>query len=393
MDLAGGDTPLKGSPQPASARVLEWVAANRTRWLVVGTLLCALLPPLFSWPELPPMPAAGHAYWSRYWDDVLKLKVDHPAYDYTRDFPPASNPAKRNFRLTVPLAAHASGLGMAAVPFIRYVLQGVLLVGLLLAGERACGDRIAALGAALAVAGTYVGTSVWMDEWHWFDNCAQAFMVLALLARRPAWAFAALLAAAFTDERALVAAPLIALFHFWTGGRRSLVWASFAAVAAYIAARIALSMALGLHNPAGAIGAADTVFPNLRVLPLGVWGAIEGGWFLVAAACAASLRAGDRRSLMLLAAAVLLPVAASVFVIDFSKSASYAFPAVFAALALWAASVPAGAAAPRRPLLRRWAALAAAVSLLAPNFFIMGRTFVQPSVLFLGLSGLLHSHP
>jgi hypothetical protein len=373
-------------------RILEWVAATRTRWLVVGTLLCALLPPLFSWPELPPMPAQGKAYWSQYWDDVLKLKVDNPAYDYTRDFPPASNPAKRNFRLTVPLAAHVSGLGMAAVPILRYVLQAVLLIGLLLAGERACGDRIAALGAALAVAGTYVGTSVWMDEWHWFDNCAQAFMVLALVARRPAWVFAAMVAAAFTDERALVAAPLIALFHVWTDGGRNRAWSPFAAVAAYLAARIALSAALHLHNPAGAIGAADTVLPNLRVLPLGVWGALEGGWLLVAAACAASVGAGNGRSALLLAAAAALPVAASVFVIDFSKSASYAFPAVFAALALWAASMPSDGTAGRMLPLRRWTGLAAAVSLLVPNFFIMGRTFVQPSVFFRGLSRLLHAH-
>jgi hypothetical protein len=228
------------------------------------------------------MPAAGRAYWGRFWNDVLKLKVDDPGYDYTRDFAPESNPAKRNFRITVPLMAHASGLGMRAVPFIRFALQGVLLVGLLLAAERACGDRLAALCAALAVAGTYVGTSVWMDEWRWLDNCAQAFMVLALVARRPAWAVAALLAAAFTDERALIAAPLIALFHAWTGGRRGLAWAPVAAVPIYLGMRLFLSLALHLHNAAAGIGTADMILPNLRVSPLGAWGALKGGWLLVA---------------------------------------------------------------------------------------------------------------
>ena len=366
---------------------LRWVAATRSRFLVVGAVLCALLPPIFSWPELPPMPAAAQAAWAQYWHDILRLKVDNPAFDYTRDFPPESNQAKRNFRITVPLLAHATGLGMAAVPVIRFTLQGVLLVCLLLAAERACADRLAAIGAALAVAGTYVGTSVWMDEWGWFDNCAQAFVLLALVARRPVAVAAAMLAAAFTDERALVAAPLVCLYHAWTGADRGTRWAPLWTIPAYVAARIALGLALGLHNASAGIGTYEMVSHNLRAFPAGAWSAFEGGWILVGGAYVASSRSGRPMSGLLLAVASVAPVIAAVAVTDFTRSASYAFPGVLAALAL-RASLPASG---RVAQLRRWSLAAAALSLVSPNLFVMGSTFVQENALVRFMGG--HPHP
>ncbi len=372
---------------------LDWIAATRSRWLVIGVVLCALLPPIFSWPELPPMPRPAQAAWTQYWHDILRLKVDDPAFDYTRYFPPESNQAKRNFRITVPLLAHATGFGMASVPFIRFGLQGVLLLCLLLAAERACGDRLAALGAALAVAGTYVGSSVWMDEWGWFDNCAQAFLLVALVPRRPVPVAAAVLAAAFTDERSLIAVPLACLFHWWTGSSRDARWAPAVAIPAYIAARIALGLALGLHNASAGIGTADMVRLNLRVFPLGAWSAFEGGWLLVVGACVASSRRGKPREALLLAMAAVFPVLAAVAVTDFSRSASYAFPGVFAALALWASLAHPGVGPGGTVQLRRWAAAAAALSLIMPNLFIMGQTFVQSNALVHFLSGAFQGHP
>jgi hypothetical protein len=370
---------------PVGTRVLDWIGSNRLRWLLIGTLLCALLPPIFSWPELPQMPGEADAAWRQYWREVVRLKVDNPWFDYTRAFPAESNQAKRNFRITVPILAHATGFGIRAVPAVRFTLQAVLIVCLLLAAERACGDRVAALAASLAVAGTYVGTSVWMDDWGWFDNCAQALMLLALVLRRPFWACAALMAAAFTDERALIAAPLIALYHAWTGGGRGLAWAPVAAVPGYLLARLLVGAALRIATASAGIATADMVLPNLHVSALGAWSALEGGWLLVAIACLAAARAGSWRAAVFLALASAVPVMASVAVIDFSRSASYAFPATLAALALWSSRVPKGGVAVDRATLRRWTAVAAAVSLLSPNVFIMGRTFIQRNVVTQGL--------
>jgi hypothetical protein len=379
--------------RPAGTRVLDWIAASRRRWLLIGALLCALLPPLFSWPELPPMPGNANAQWREYWRAVVRLKVDEPWLDYRRAFPAESNEAKRNFRITVPLLAHATGLGIEAVPAIRFAFQAVLLVGLLLAAERACGDRVAALAAALAVAGTYVGTSVWMDDWGWFDNCAQAFMVMALVARRPFWACAAVVAAAFTDERALMTVPLIALYHFWTGARRPLLWAPVLAVPAYVLSRILVGLAFRISTSSAGIATADMILPNLRVSMLGAWSSLEGGWLLVALGCLAAVRVRNWLGALFLAIAAVVPVAASVAVIDFSRSASYAFPATLAALSLWAMQLDENGVAVDRATLRRWTAIAAVVSLLSPNVFIMGRTFIQSNVVARGLPALFHGHP
>jgi hypothetical protein len=379
--------------RPVGTRVLDWIAASRRRWLLLGTVLCALLPPLFSWPELPAMPGDANAAWRQYWREVVKLKVDNPWFDYTRAFPAESNQAKRNFRITVPVIAHATGLGIKAVPAVRFAFQVLLIVCLLLAAERACGDRVAALAAALAVAGTYVGTSVWMDDWGWFDNCAQALMLLALALRRPFWVGAAVIAAAFTDERALVAVPLMALFHAWTGGRRGLVWAPVAAIPCYLLARVLIGAAFRIATASAGIGTAAMILPNLRVSTLGAWSSLEGGWLLVAVACLAALRIRNRIAALFLAVACLVPVAASVLVIDFSRSASYAFPATLAALALWASQAPKGGVAVDRATLRRWTAVAAAVSLLSPNIFIMGQTFIQRNIVTHGLTGMSHTRP
>jgi hypothetical protein len=375
---------MSAPPPGLPGGVIGWLCASRARWLAGGFLLCVALPPFFSWPALRPMPAAAQQAWRQYWADVVQRKVDHPLHDYTGEFPDESNQAKRNFRITVPLLAHATGLGARALPAVRLGLQAVLILCLLLAAEKACADRPAALGVALAVAGTYVGTSVWMDEWGWFDNCAHAFLAAALAAGSPALAAAAVVAGGFTDERTLLAVPLVMAFHAWTGGRRALVAAPLAGAGLYAAIRLVLALAAGLRTAASGIGTSEIVHANLRVSGLGAWSALEGGWVLLAGAGFWAWRAGRLPAWALLCAAALAPLAASAAVIDFSRSASYAFPASLASAALLAPAGP-GARPPRRAV-RMLAAAAAAVSLLSPNAFIMGQTFIQPSVLIRALS-------
>jgi hypothetical protein len=371
---------MNAPPPGMPGGIIGWISASRARWLAVGFLLCAVLPPFFSWPALRPMPAGAQEAWRQYWADVVQRKVQHPLHDYTGEFPDESNQAKRNF----PLLAHATGLGTRALPGIRFGLQAVLLLSLLLAAEKACADRPAALGIALAVAGTYVGTSVWMDEWGWFDNCAHAFIALAMAAGSPSLVAAAVVAGGFTDERALLAVPLVMAFHAWTGARRGLVVAPVTGALAYMALRLCLLLAAGLRTASSGIGTSDILHTNLHASGLGAWSALEGGWIVLAAACVCSARLGRLREWALLGCLALVPVAASAAVIDFSRSASYAFPATLAAAALLASAGP--GFGPSRSAVRLVAAAAAAASLLAPNAFIMGQTFIQPSVLIRALS-------
>lgn len=349
--------------QPAwPGRALGWVVGgSRVRWLAVGAVLCTALPWFFSCP-LFPAHREGREDQARHWAGVVQRKIDHPLYDYTRDFRPESNEAKRNFRILVPLVAKFTGGGIASVQAVRYGLQAVLILGLLLAAERACGDRAAALGAALAIAGTHVGTEVWRDAFFWFDNCAHAFAALALLATGPWLAGGAVLLGMFVDERVLCAVPLIALFHLVTHCRRGVLVGLGLAMAAYFAIRIALSVCFGLHNPLTLIGAASVLIPNLANAPVAFWFSLEGGWLLMAAV---AKEAGPAKPTSAgLFAFTFLLLMASGFVGDFTRSATYAFPATLVALAILAQSERISRCPAR---LRSLAGTAAAVSLLVPN--------------------------
>ena len=348
-------------------RLLDWLdAGSRTRWLIAGLLLTTALPWFFSCPLFPEHPEA-RVYWSGYWSDIVGRKVADPLYDYGRHFPAERNEAKRTFRLVVPLAATLTHSGMTGVHVTRFALQAVLLVALLLAAERAWGgDRLAALGLALAVAGTTVGTAVWRDACYWFDNCAYAFLALALLARGPWVAGSAILLGAFVDERVLLAMPLVAVYHLGLRSPRSVAAALALAVPAYLAIRLGLTHLFGLTTSLGGIALSSILTTNLPSAPAAFWFSLEGGWLIVGLA---AWRLGlDRRAAALLGCAALVLVAAGC-VEDFTRSASYAFPAVLAAAAwLTQGATPAGA----KVGLRRWTGWAAAVSILVPNAMILG---------------------
>lgn len=374
-------------PGPWS-RALAWViGGSRARWLLAGVLLCGTLPAFFSWPGFPLTSELRRA-WEGYWDGVVQRKVDNPWHDYTTEFSPDKNEAKRNFRFLVPLVAHLTHTGLPGVHATRFALQAVLLLCLLLAAERACGDRGTALAAALAIAGTYVGTSVWRDVCRWFDNCAHAFLALALVARSPWLAGAAVLLAAFTDERSLLVVPLLLLFHVFTGSPRRTIIGLATAVPLYLLARIALGRAYGLGTPAAGIGETHIFITNLDNAAAGYWFALEGGWLLLLLALYRATNAQRTATGAALLLAALLPVAASTGVGDFTRSATYAFPAALVALAWLRHTLGASTTE-----LRRSAMLAAVVSLVVPNVFVMGNVFHENSAPIHAVLLWLRAHP
>jgi hypothetical protein len=376
-DSPAVDALLPRAPPTFLWHALSWiVGGSRTRWLAIGVVLCTILPWFFSCP-LFPANRESQEYWAHYWAGVEQRKIDHPLYDYTREFPPQSNEAKRNFRILIPLLARLTGMGIKGTDVVRYGLQAVLILGLLLAAERACGDRVVALGVALAIAGTHVGTEVWRDAFYWFDNCAHAFAVLALLATGPWLAGGAVLLGLLVDERVLGTVPLLALFHLIIHSRRSVLVGLALGASAYFAMRVGLSVRFGLHYPLTGIGATSKLIPNLVNAPAAFWFALEGGWLLMVAAAREAAASGKREIAGLFAFTFLL-LMASGFVGDFTRSASYAFPATLVALAALARSErfarePAG--------LRALAGFAAGVSLIVPNAIVLGDTVAFESSL------------
>jgi hypothetical protein len=262
---------------------------------------------------------------------------------------------------------------MTGVNVTRFALQGVLLLALLLAAERACGDRLAALGVALAVAATYTGTCVWRDSCFWFDNCAQAFMALALLAGGPVLAGGSLLLALFVDERAVVALPLLLFYHWCVGSPRRVSAGLVAAVPMYLLICVGLGLMFHLHRSGGGLGSADVLIDNLEYTPLAIYFALEGGWIPVIFAVRGATGGTAVAGLVLLGAA-LFPVAAAGVAGDFTRGASYGFPATLAAAAFLRHRLPGGGDTARLRRITTWAAV---VSLAVPNLFIMRNIYLE----------------
>ncbi|HVU32610.1 MAG TPA: hypothetical protein VHE61_04200 [Opitutaceae bacterium] len=376
--------PAANPPSPPS----PILGGSRLRWLVLGVVACALLPLFFSWPATS-MSKQQAAVFNAYWEQIVELKIANPLFDYRKAFEPGKNEAKRNFRLTVPLLARVTGTGITGVTVIRYALQLALLVALLLAAERACRDRLIALAVALAVAGTTVGTEVWRDLCLWFDNCAHAFMALALVATSPWAAGATVFLAALTDERALLGVPLLMVFHLAIGSRRSMQTGMVAGALLYVAVRAVFAQAMGFMPPLTGVAEHDILATNIASAPLGYWAALEGGWLLVGYAVW-RLHATGRTGMALgFAALALLPIVASTAVGDFTRSASYGFAATLAALAVVCRPTEAA----ERPLVRRLAIAAGVVSLLIPNVNVMRYIAVEQCLPVHAVVQWLDAHP
>ena len=234
---------------------------------------------------------------------------------------------------------------------------------MLIAAQRACRDYLCALGIAAAVAGTHIGTFFWRDPCYWFDNCAHAFAALALIARGGALPGLLIFLGLFVDERVLCSLPFVALFHWIIGRQRREIISLLAGAALYLGTRFALTLAYGLGNPLAGVAESAVVLTNLTNFPIAFWFALEGGWLVLLQAS----RRGSNNNvefvlLWTLTAGALI---AAGFAGDFTRSATYVFPATIAGTALLRATHP--DVGP----LRHHCGIAAAVSLLVPNGIVI----------------------
>lgn len=252
------------------------------------------------------------------------------------DHPTASHASKIAFRLTPPLIAGV--LGLQRTGYV--VLQGISVVALFFflarAASRVLHERHDVVLLLIAIAFMFVG-NVWVSDVRGiFDGIAFALMAAAL-ATRSGLLLMVLMGAFFTDERALIASPLILLWHVVavgptnSSGRWSAVWPCAGAVVLYLAARWWLSTYVGLRIADIPFTA---VLSSANLWPFGLWTGLEGLWLLVLAGSLALFI--QRRYLMLtMFIASMIAVSFAAFcVIDITRSMAYLFPAVFVGLAI-----------------------------------------------------------
>jgi hypothetical protein len=335
-------------------------------WVPRAVGLSWLLALFFSVPGYERTPDLMDA-WARGQRSVVARTIEHPLTDLARLYPERSNAAKRTFRLTAPGVAIATGSGVAGA----FVFGGVCAYAVLhfatQLGHSLLGRRSYAWLLTLLLSASYFGSAAMKDLIGWFDSVAFAYLFAAMLARAPAWRALALLAAFFTDERAILVSPFLLGVPLPESGRlsaRARAAELSLALAAYAALRLALSSAFGLSLATLGVGSANLSLHSQRYLP-GLWSAFEGGWLVFAAGLLVLLRSGGRTALVTAAAGLYLALylGSCFLVIDATRSLGYAYVALPALLAALRGRM---AVAGQVRLL----ALAAAISLLVPNLFL-----------------------
>ena len=320
--------------------------AGRRLWLLWGVALAIALSLFMSFPRISFF-LGNDAQIVNFWPVLERQAADPLAMSGDQYKDQSSHDSKLAFRLTLPMTMkvlHVDWRGMLA---IQYGL-GVLLLALV--GKIAMDlfrDRIVALASVFGVASIYAGKAAFLQLGGMGDAFAYTFLTVAVAFRSPPVIIAAIVAACFTDERAVIASPLVLLY--WAmrnsdGSKPSWFNLQTITVASAIllagVIRLVLMFGYGLHIPIGAgkdvgFSVLPLTLPTLQYeLPhvlAGLW-----LWPLVAGVILVRSRWWFSLLAMLGATAVVVGVAAMVFDVD--RSLAYSLPLVFVAMAVaaWA---------------------------------------------------------
>jgi hypothetical protein len=283
-------------------------------------------------------------------------------------------PGNLTFRVVPRLIAAVFGFDQQWQYYLVQLAFGLLLLwAAAQVFEEVVGSRTLATLLTIATATTWAGATGWIESRALFDAIGIAFLALAMRTRRPVVAVLLALAASFSDERALIALPMVLCWHAlrpaavtsgpgssdpadgaepatsdpgatdvdrdaadvggWRRFMGPLPLAIVAAVVLHVAIRTWLKHRYGLHE--GQNREPEDPITQLRNYPNGLWGALEGLWLVVAAGLATLVHRG-RWVVAVLALLAAVPVLlAGVSVVDISRAVAYAWPlAPLAALGL-----------------------------------------------------------
>jgi len=320
--------------------------AGRRLWLAWGVALAIALSLFISFPRISFFLGTDSQI-VNFWPVLERQAADPLATSGQQYQDHALHDAKLAFRLTLPLTMkvlHIDWRGLLAIQF------GLGILMLALVGKIAMdlfGDRIVALASVFGVASIYAGKAAFLQLGGMGDAYAFAFLTVAVAFRSPPVIAAAVIAACFTDERAVIVSPLLVVYWAMrhSDGRRP-DWfnlQTFTVAGAILIAgviRLVLMFGYGLHIP---IGAGKDV--GFSVLPLNLPNVqyelphvLAGLWLWPLVACIILVRNRWWFSLLAIAGVTGAIVAASFMVLDVDRSLAYTLPVVFVSMAIaaWA---------------------------------------------------------
>ncbi len=320
--------------------------AGRRLWLAWGVALAVAVSLFVSFPRISFF-LGNDPQIVNFWP-VLERQAANPLTmqaDQQKD--QALHDAKLAFRLTVPLTMKVLHVDWRAMLAIQYGL-GFLMLWLV--GRIAMDlfrDRIVALASVFGVASIYAGKAAFLQLGGMGDAFAFAFLTVAVAFRHPAIIIPAVIAACFTDERAVIVSPLVVVF--WAVRNSDGIKPSwfnlqtFSVASAILVSgiiRLVLTFGYGLHLPIGSgkdVG--FSVLPiNLPNLQYELPHVLAGFWLWPLIACILLVRSRWWFSLLAILGTTGAIVAASFMVLDVDRSLAFSLPLVFVSMAVaaWA---------------------------------------------------------
>jgi len=272
------------------------------------------------------------------------------------------------FRFVPRLIGAAFGFDSQWQFYVMQLVFGVLLLwAVAQIYDQVLGSRVQATLLTVATACTWAGATAWVETRGLFDVVGIALLALCMRTRRPWLALFFALAASFSDERALIALPVVICWHAFRPDHRLDEFEELHAVdEEYGAATLApigtepsfvrrflrplpllvaltfvlhLGIRTWLKHRYGLVEShnryPDNPYTQLRNYPNGIWGAFEGLWLVIVAGVA-TLVHRRQWALALLFGLVGIPsLLVGMSVVDVSRAIAYAWPlAPLAALGL-----------------------------------------------------------
>jgi hypothetical protein len=335
--------------------------------IILISLTCALF---FAFPSYDAITSENNTL---SWQAVLEKSAD-PFMDMSQKYEPESHESKLTFRITVPILAHLLNLGIFGMIGLQFIV-GVFILGLSAqVVHNLTQDRLLALFAAILVAGTYAGTTSFVELRGIFDGVAIFFLILALSMKNSVLISIAIFLAAWTDERGLVASLFVFLFHAMSNEIKDRkTWRNYLSPAplaviiggiAYLVSRYLMATIFKLATPIGGIGL-DLLFNQFNQFPMGTWTALEGGWLLVLIATIILLQKRMYATLMLMVIGIFGIISISLSVIDITRSMAYMIPVLFVAIKAITGNEP-------QERIRQYLVSAGLISLLSANYYAGG---------------------
>jgi hypothetical protein len=314
----------------------------------------------------------------RTWKAVM-IKADDLTRDLLKDFGPATNPAKVNFRLLMPIVARVTGLGIPGLLALQG-LAGVLLFYLItLLAYRATSSRPTAALVTLMTGATYSGITSFVELRGLFDGISICLLLACLYISNPRLIALLIFAAGWNDERALLAVPLLVVGRlverqggqasWWRPFLQGPLLGLYVGCLLHVVSRWYYSTHFGIALPFGGTGP-RVLLDQINMIPMGVWTALEGGWLLVPACVLVLYREGRRLIAFLFIAAVAGLLVTALSVVDVSRSTAYCLPAVVVCLSVLGRSE-------RSQGLWRLCCIACCVSLLWPAYYAGGKASIR----------------